>query len=386
MKHSNWGDAVPHAPKSSVAKLRGIRRLAPAHKKNKITISNNQVSGLAGLSRVEYEDVVQLMSSLGVAIPDRPGKDWKREIQIEKRKEIKTRGWNSSEGWGIGDQIYGYDASAERKQNVDRIVAEAGGVNSLIKKKWKGLASDAEWTIEGGWKPKEQKREELDEAELEWEPTALEGEMEIDPNAYQSKYPLRNLGPEEDNNAEPITPSYSSNPPTLPPSVARSFSIEDLDSLPDVSFSAPSRINLSGLGPGWLEDAEAGDYPPSKEQRTSALDRLKTFKRLGIEVPDLVSQVSVFPPFFDAPLTSLLASLSLCRADLERRRTTGLFSKLGTERPTLLPRRLSGRTFEDSPRGSRRGALGFVFLVLHRFVCFLICSLFLFFLFARLML
>ena len=356
MKHSNWGDAIPHAPKSSVVKLRGIRRLAPAHKKNKITINNNQVSGLSGLSRLEYEDVAQLMTSLGVAIPDRPGMDWKREMQIEKRKEIKSRGWNSSEGWGIGDQIYGYDASAERKADVDRIVAEAGGRNSLIKKKWKSVASDAEWTTEGGWKPKEVRREELDEAELEWEPTALEGEMEIDPDAYKAKYPLRNLGLEEADNDDTTTttPSYSSKTPTLPPSVARSFSIEDLDSLPDVSFVAPARIDLSGLGPGWLEDAEVG-APDPKAQRISASDRMKTFKRLGIDVPDLVSRVflSLRFSFFVRRVADFASSFLSCRVDLERRRTIGLFSKLGTERPTSLPTSLFDITFEDSAGRSR---------------------------------
>lgn len=319
MKHSTWGDLVPHTPKSSVVKTRGIRRLQPAHKRNKITIINNQVAGLAGLSRVEYEDVVELMSSLGVGIPDRPGEsDWKRELANERRNEKKfNSGWNSSEGWGIGDQIEGWDGSEQRRKELRKIVDEAGGPGSLIRKKPAKKPVKAEWTAEHGWKPLEEKRGEFDDEEDDWDPTELEGEMEMDPTAYQAKYPVRTstdrvleenhaLDDNEKNSRRrtTITPSFSSNPPTLPESAARTFVAEDLDKLPNVSFSSPAKIDLAGMGPGWLEETEFGGFVDEAAARSAAADRMKTFKRLGIKVPVLVS-----PRFFSFVLHGSLFSL-----------------------------------------------------------------------------
>lgn len=321
---------MPHQAKSNVVKSRGIRKLTPAHKKNNIVISDGKISGLDNLSRVEYEDVIQLFNSLGVPLPERPQRTrkfvhWRKELQFSD----PPKGWLSPEGWGIGDQIHGYDASKDRKASVDRIVAEAGGVNSLMReKKVRRKQVDGDWTSEGGWIAKEKKAEELDEEEVkEWEPTQLVGEMEVDPDGYTPRFPIKGMdkyefveeeyeqgaAPRDDYDAlaaaeqeaqeiaqqrrnaragpsterEPPPPGF---PDTQPPAL---FSAEDLDKMPDVSFAAPVRLDLAGLGPGWLEEVDLSTGAVSaKQRRVSAADRMKTFQRLGIKVPDLVRRLS----------------------------------------------------------------------------------------------
>lgn len=349
--HSAWGDAFPHAAATSQVRTRGITKLTPANVKNKISIINGKVSGLEKLSQVEYREVAELMSALGVEVPERLGK---RGQSLVKQKP-KT-GWDAPDGWGVGDQIYGYDGSEqavkrrEEEENLARILRSEGikpptktRLRSEVEAEQRAALNEGKETVK--WLGR-------DVVPAEWEATPLVGARVIDPaqysrpdedegedeeeddgqgwgiadddsedfdvEAYLAKHPEGpDLGAAFDHSDAssmdgPIYPFRQPSPDLssqLQPSSSSDlsdnshhslasphFSIDDLkldDPDSDLSTFSPAsnspKLALSNLGPGWMEGHDH-ELSPS-EAKVAARDRMSTFKAFGIKVPDLVSSI-----------------------------------------------------------------------------------------------
>lgn len=324
MKHSQWGDAVPHTPRSSSVRTRGIAKLAPAHKTNKITIHNGKVTGLQSLSKVEYREVELLMGSLGIELPVKTGRK-NRELIMEKRAAEPT-GWDSPRGWGIGDELQGYDGSEKAvkekraQKTVEKIVRAVGATstrsnaeegllppsdgNTKIKlKSSKKDATKGEWTLDGGWVPNQEQAEigqrtPLD-LESEWEPTPLVGAQEIDRSDEldeRERWTYDDpdiVDPTTLSLADSFTDSSpsSSIPSTPVPGARPFFTAEEVQSsasssaFGSASLSSSAPIDLAGLGPGWMETHDESAPSSPKDLRAMAKDRTATFKRLGIRIP-----------------------------------------------------------------------------------------------------
>ncbi|CED82391.1 Predicted UDP-galactose transporter [Phaffia rhodozyma] len=298
-RHANEGDAFPHTPKTSVKRDRGISRLKPVHTVNKIIINNGKVQGLDKMTPIEYRDVEKLMRTLGVDIPAYPGRT------SRKRDKRSIMGFNTEEPVDLESLLQEHDGWSPESQQALGHLEKAGEIDpddegrSAVPER-KVRLKEA-WSMDGEYLDGE---EIVDGAHVEFKPTQLEGALEIDPATYADYLPRSDIrkpspsnpftSPSQSNlsrTAEPEdTPGYydSETPPEqLPPSFARDSFKGDtaMDDTSDYSIAADSKVNLSGLGPGWMEDHTAEISAAAK--RVAAKDRMTTFKALGIQVPDL---------------------------------------------------------------------------------------------------
>lgn len=295
------------------------------------------------------------MKGLGVTLPDFPGK----RDKYKDREPREPTGWDAPTGWGVGDEIYGYDGSQDRareraeKERADRAqgIVDAVGGGPAPRRTRDKQQPKGEWTLDGGWQPADdgptetelaaaQEEAELDEEEsFGSKPTPLHGAQEIDPRDQSLRNPLAPgiaeldaefraaleptpVSEKYDPNAAPAMPTFSNphfhppkasqlekmlskqrktrqelldetdfeeeyaerNPGRTPLSPARHpFDADvDADSTDTFSLLSGSKINLGGLGPGWMEE-HSDDLTPAERKRAAA-DRAETLQTLGIHL------------------------------------------------------------------------------------------------------
>lgn len=275
------------------------------------------------------------MGSLGIELPPKTGRK-NRDLIMEKRA-MEPTGWDAPTGWGIGDELEGFDGSDAAlkeeavKRKVDRIVRSVGatptsppapvdapsdeyGVTKTKLKEVKKKEPKGEWTLDGGWVSHddpvalgERTPLNLDELESEWQPTPLVGAQVIDRSDEVDV--SRRWSYDDDDVQSPTlastfidssSPSSSSSPSPSSSAGAKAFfdaadvqGSSSSSSFDGFSVSSPS-IDLSGLGPGWLESPDQEVVSPG-DKRAMLKDRTATFKRLGIRVPKVrAAPLSVF--------------------------------------------------------------------------------------------
>lgn len=225
----------------------------------------------------------KLMRTLGIEISDYHGREGR------KKDWRKVMGFNTEDEVDLEELLRTHDGWSEESQHEMSRLEEAGELEaepklSLPKPSNRKVRLREAWSAEG-----EPDVEET--SQMEFTPTRLEGALEIDPSSYADSLPRSDIPRPSPSN--PFhTPSLWTDPTApedLPPSIARdNFSGETAwDDTSDYAIASESKVNLSGLGPGWMED-HAG-LMTTGAKKVAAKDRLATFKALGISVPNLVS-------------------------------------------------------------------------------------------------